>query len=231
VPNPSTPRLLAIASGVSDLDAADAKLEIGYSYLVAAMREQLAAWQSFSAVDRARQYWSKAVPYLRDWSNGMDPPGGSDGNGTQYLAYAYQVQHAMEADQTGQEALAVADQLTRSLARLDPPASTAVTMCLWRQAVLAGEPAQSMSLMHQGWKLFERAEDSNLGHSTRSPQAFAGALLWRAWTLALNNNPGAEQLFVATNAAINGVLAYPEMRFWLHAARRTLGRFDAGTST
>lgn len=54
----------------------------------------------------------------------------------------------------------------------------------------------------------------------RSPQGFADALILRGWSLVGSDPKAAIALFDAGMTAIQGVLNYPEIRFWANAASR-----------
>lgn len=89
-----------------------------------------------------------------------------------------------------------------------------------RQALLTGDQKAAIKLMEYVWELFRAKPQDVLGANRRTAQDFAAALLWRAWTLALAGDPGDRSTFEAAETAIGGVLWYPELRFWVEAAKR-----------
>lgn len=201
-----------------DLDEGrDALREIGYSYLVAAMDSWCCSGDGRAAKIDAVASCTTALEKLTEWKNNV-----SGWDGPNYILYAQLVSQVMQrsADTTAMHESAaelmycLKDRLTKRGGKVPLKAN----MTLWRYALVAGKCEIAEDWMHKAWKAFAHEARLPDEWKGRSPQQFADAMLLRSWTLARTNEQGARQLFEAAKTAINGVLQYRELEFWMRAA-------------
>jgi Domain of unknown function (DUF4365) len=209
--------LKGIATDPDNVARSNALLEIGYSYLVAAMSQQVDEWAG-AVSSTSQSAWQTAIEYLDRW---LQEPLGDRENEyerTEYLLYAYQVALAMNVAGARSELDRVLQDWTE---QTQPPSkqTDAVLYGNLRQALLTGEREAATKWMGHVWALFEGKTNETPRENRRSSQDFAAALLWRAWTLALEGDPGDRKTFEAAETAVGGVLWYPELRFWIEVAR------------
>ena len=231
--------LKSIATGQKGVDRSDALKEIGYSYLVAATKQQIIDWRDNVSVSD-HSSWKKGVEYLKRWVREplCEPETEQQDQRprerrarrqcqqlerAEYLLYAYQVALAMNVEGARTELERVVQEWTEQTKNLSPQTDIdAVANGNLRHALLTNDRAAAVKWMGKVWALFQSEPREAPGVNRRSAQDFAGALLWKAWTLALDEDPGARKTFEAAETAIGGVLWYPEMMFWVEAARRAL---------
>ena len=86
--------LIDIALDPTSVDRSDALREIGYSHLVAAMRQQVDDWLA-GIPSSDHSAWQKSVEYFGRWLQEPLSLRGTEHERTEYLLYAYQVALAM----------------------------------------------------------------------------------------------------------------------------------------
>ena len=205
-------------------------LEIGYSYLVAAMRDWCAVQERLTVADDSgylKGYCNKAMKSLQNWreavtrdeKNGALKPWVVDN----YFLYAACVQHVItgsDIDNNCVDLIAHA-----AILPVDMDNALEANTGLWTYWLLKSDTTEAEGYMSKVWKMFG-PDGKHLDEGRqRSPQSYVGAMILCAWTLALNSESRGEArgYFQAAATGIRGVILYPEIQFWMRIA---LNRFD-----